>query len=291
MERELFQMVKAEVRALAPRARERNRFSDALIVLVYFWAVICDRPVSWACRRSSWPGGLRPRVIPSQSRMSRRLRTAAVRALVATLEERVLRAGRAAPVACAVDGKPLPVGTHSHDRQAAWGRGAGVWAKGYKLHLLLSLCGTVMAWRLSPMCAGEREMARRLLKQARCAGYILGDKQYDANYLYDEAARHGGQLVAPRQMGRTKGLGSRVQAAGRLRSKDLLENTVSDFGQRVHEQRNVIERRFGYLTSTSGLLNHLPSWVRTYRRVHLYVRAKLILADVRIRLNSRNAAA
>lgn len=290
MERELFLKVKRELAALGPRPRGRNRFSDAIIILVYFWAVTHDRSVTWACRRDNWQACVRPRRLPSQSRMSRRLRTGSVRGLIDELEERVLRAGRPAPTACAVDGKPLPVGTYSHDRHALWGRGAGGWAKGYKLHLLLSLCGTVMAWRLTPMSGDEREMARRLLKQTGCAGYVLGDKAYDANYLYSEAAKHGGQLVAPRQKGPTRGLGSRRQAPGRLRSKDLLENTVSAFGRELHAMRDVIERKFGYLTSTGGLLTHLPSWIRTHPRVHAWVQAKLILAELRPQVALRRAA-
>jgi hypothetical protein len=213
--------------------------------------------------------------------MSRRLRTSPARCLIDQLEERVLREGRPAPTASAIDGKPLPVGSYSHDRHATWGRGAGVWAKGYKLHLLLSLSGTVMAWKLTPMHTPEREMATRLLRQARCGGYILGDKQYDANHLYYEASAWGGQLVAPRMRGPTRTLGRRRQAPGRLRSKDLLESTTSSFGQHLHALRDAIERKFGHLTSTAGLLTHLPAWVRTYRRVRAWVQAKLILADLR----------
>jgi hypothetical protein len=213
--------------------------------------------------------------------MSRRLRTASVRALIDTLEERVLRAGRAAPLACAVDAKPLPVGPHSHDRQARWGRGAGGRAKGYKLHLLLSLRGAVLGWRLTPMNGDEREMARRLLRDARCAGYCLGDGNFDANALHDEAWRHGAQLVAPRRHGPDKGLGHRRQAPGRLRCRDLMENTVSPFGRELHRLRAAIERKFGYLTSTGGLLTHLPAWVRHHARVRLWVQAKLILAEIR----------
>lgn len=290
MERELFGKVKAGLAALGLHRRGRNRFSDAVIVQVYFWSVIHDRPVSWACRRTNWHASLRPRLLPSQSRMSRRLRTPSVYRLINQLEELVLRRDRPAPVACAVDGKPLPVGTYSRDRHARWGRGAGGWAHGYKLHLLLSLCGTVVAWRLTPMNGDEREMARRLIKHARCSGYILGDKQFDANFLYDEAELHGGQLVAPRQKGPTKGLGSRRQAPGRLRSKDLMENTVSDFGRELHKMRDAIERKFGYLASTGGLLTHLPSWVRTYHRVRGWVQAKLILSELR-RTQARSSAA
>ena len=211
--------------------------------------------------------------------------------MIGVLEERVLRAGRSAPLACAVDGKPPPVGTYSHDRHAAWGRGSGGWAKWYKLHLLLSLCGTIVGWRLTPMNANEREMARRMIKQARCACYYLGDKQFDANYVYDEASEQGGQLVAPRQKGPDKGLGSRRQSPGRLRSKDLLENTVSRFGRELHKLRDTIERKFGYLTSTGGLLGPLPSWVRTYRRGKVWVQCKLILSEIRLQVTAAERAA
>ncbi len=68
----------------------------------------------------------------------------------------------------------------------------------------------------------------------------------------------------------------------RLPSIDLLENTVSSFGRDLHALRNAIERTFGYLASTAGLLTHLPAWVRTCPRVRLWVQTKLIIADPRI---------
>lgn len=291
MERELFQFAKEALSALGQPRRSRNIFSDRLIVLVYYWSVINDRPVSWACIADHWPGTIRPRRLPLQSRMSRRLRTKSVQNLMDWLEERVLRSERRAPLACAVDGKALGIGAHSHDPHAQWGRGTGGWANGYKLHLLLSLCGTIMAWRLTPMNGNEREMARRLIKCTRVSGYILGDKQFDANYLYDEAAKYGAQMVAPRLKGPTRGLGSRRQAPGRLRSKDLMENTMSSFGCELHEMRDIIERKFGYLTSTGGLLTHLPSWARTRRRVKQWVQSKLVLSELRIAIRKARAAA
>ena len=290
MERELFRRLKTELAGLGPhRVPKGWRSSDAVIVAVYYWAVIHDRPVSWACDREHWPG--RPRRLPSQSQMSRRLRKAGVRRLIDALEERVLRAGRRAPLACALDGKPLPVGPNSHDHHATWGYGAGGRAKGYKLHLLLSLCGTVIAWRVAPMNLDEREMARRMLRSACVAGYILADALFDANHLHDAALRHGGQLVAPRRMGSHRGLAAGRHSPGRLRCKDLLENTVSPFGRELHHLRDGIERRFGYLSSTGGLLTHLPAWVRTYPRVRLWVQAKLVLAELRRTIRAQQHAA
>lgn len=65
----------------------------------------------------------------------------------------------------AVDGKPLTIGPNSRDPHARWGYGAGTRANGYKLHMLLSMSGVVLAWRVASMNVGEREMARRLMRQ------------------------------------------------------------------------------------------------------------------------------
>lgn len=292
MERELFRELRRELGSLRPARRGKKfRYADAAIVLVYFWAVLHDRAVSWACVPGNWSSPERPRRLPSQPQMSRRLRTGGVRGLIDVLEERVLRSGRAAPLACAVDGKPLEVGPHSHDRHARWGRGSGRKAKGYKLHLLLGLSGTILAWRVTPMNTDEREMARRMLRQVRCEGYILADKNFDANYLYDEAAAHGGQLVAARRYGPDKRLGHIRHSPARLRCVDLVENTVSPFGRELLDERCVIERAFGHLASTGGLLTHLPAWARTYPRVRLWIQSKLILGELRTALITHRRAA
>jgi len=291
MERELFLRVKSVLAERGPHARGRNVFSDAVIVLVYFWAVIHDRPVSWACRAENWAAGLCPRRLPSQSRMSRRLRTASVKALIEGIDRTIVRVKGEEQLAVAMDGKPLSIANHSRDPHAAWGRGAGGKAKGYKLHALIALAGGIVEWRVAPLNIAEPEMARRMLRKSGCSGYILGDKNYDTNRLHDEALRHGGQLVAPRRRGADKGLGHHRHSPGRLRCKDLLENTQSDFGRDLHRLRGDIERRFGYLVSTAGLLGPLPSWVRTYPRVRLWVQAKLILAALRTAIRKEHRAA
>lgn len=79
MERERFRLVKSLLRRIGRRRRSRRqRYTDGTIVEVYFWSVICDRPVYWACGRCNWPAGLRRGRLPSQSVMSRRLRTPSI---------------------------------------------------------------------------------------------------------------------------------------------------------------------------------------------------------------------
>jgi len=66
--------------------------STVLIVRVYLWAVLHDRPTSWACAPRHWDPATRPRHLPSQSTMSRRLRTDAVKQLLERMSRRL--AGR-----------------------------------------------------------------------------------------------------------------------------------------------------------------------------------------------------
>ena len=190
------------------------------------------------------------------------------------------------PVVFMIDGKVLQVGPHSRDPDATWGRVTGGKAKGYKLHLLMAADGTVIAWHVAPLNVDERVIAVILLKQARCAGYVLADGNYDTSALHDVVISHGGQLVSPRGKKRQgKGLGNHYQSPGRLRSITMLEDSISTFGCDLYKHRGALERTFGYLTSTPGLLAALPAWVRTLRRVRMWVQAKLILADLRTATN------
>jgi hypothetical protein len=94
------------------------RYTDQLICSVYWWAVIHDRPVVWACDASNWPSELVRRRLPSQPTMSRRLRTAAVERLFSAVEQTFLVVSTVAPLIMAIDGKPLPVGGPSKDADA-----------------------------------------------------------------------------------------------------------------------------------------------------------------------------
>lgn len=292
MERDLFRALQRSLRVLGRRRSDRRqRYTDGRIVEVYCWAAVNDRPVLWATSPCNWPSGLRRGPLPTQSCMSRRLRSASVKRLMARLERYWLRRSEPNPLVAIIDAKPLMIGPHSQDPHARWGRGASMRCKGYKLHVLTGLDLRVLEWRLTPMNTDEREMARRMLLRTGLEGYVLGDGNFDSSALFDAAGRTNGQLVAPRRWGTKRGLGHMYQSPWRLRCKDLLENTVSPFGRELFAHRRAIERLFGHLASSSGLLTHLPSWVRTYRRVYQWVQVKLIYREIRRSVRQTRAKA
>ena len=129
------------------------------------------------------------------------------------------------------------------------------------------------------MNSSEKTVARRMMESLPGGGYLLADSQYDANYLYDDAEKAGFQLVAKKTPGRGRGgLGHRRNSPSRLRSIELL---MTPFGADLYRQRNAIERQFGVLVSTGGILGPLPAWVRRFHRVRHWVQANFVLNALR----------
>ena len=285
MESELWQTVYPMVVA-AGKGREAKRVqhADTTVVLTYLWAVLHDRPVSWACRASSWPRRLRVHPRPSAATMSRRLRTASVHRLLKRVARRLR--GRFGTSWCKwIDGRPLPVGRATQDRQARLGYAVNGLAKGYKLYVICDARGGVDAWEVWPMNVAEKRVARRLIRRLQGEGYLVGDTQYDSSRLYDLVAQRGFQLVTRRRRGR--GLGHCRHSPARLRAIALLQRP---FGQALMDQRYDIDRFFAHMSNFGAGLAPLPNWVRTLHRVRLWVAAKLILNAARLTLRRPNAA-
>lgn len=268
------------------RKRADEDFSDEDIVRVFYWSVIHDRTIRWACEKKNWPLHERRRPLPSDSTMSRRQRSRSVMALLEAVEQSVTRPGQSG-LYWIIDGKPLVIGGCSKDRQAGYGRAASGKAKGYKLHAIVAPGGSLAAWRIAPMNKDERVMAKRMLKAAPIQGYVVGDANYDSNYLHEICdARGNCQFVTRRRYGPGHRVGHRAQSPGRLRSIALLENPQPHFGRQMLRDRNAIERCFGNLVNWGGALTHLPPWVRTHRRVRRWVQAKLALTALRRAINN-----
>jgi hypothetical protein len=249
-------------------------------VAVYLWAVVHDRPVSWACDPDNWPADLWSGKLPSQSTVSRRLPTTEVQRLLADVERRLVALSGGGWVML-VDGKPLTVGPYSKDPDAVWGRARRGWAKGYKLHAVYDGGRIPLAWEIAPLNASEPEVAARLiLSLRRGGGYLLGDKAYDSNPLHEAASSVGCQLVAERKRPKS-GLGHRRHSVGRLRSIQLLRQ---EFGKQLYAFRDQIERNFGWLTNHAAGLAPLPNWVRHAWRVRSWIQAKLIIHAMYVNL-------
>jgi hypothetical protein len=266
-------------RAFAPN--HRRTFDTHRIVRVYLWAVLHERPVSWAVDRRHWDRCTCPEYLPDQSTMSRRLRRPETQTFLTRLGRRVC--GSCSPeMIKAIDGKLLAVARHSQDRNATFGHGQGGSAKGYKLHAIWADTPMPVAWTVRPLHEAESTVARDLIQQIDGEGYLLADAMYDRNHLYELAGQRGHQLVAYRKKPGTA-LGHRKHSLRRLRSVALLEGNSQAFGTPLYSYRKKIEQNFAGLVAFGGGLQTLPSWVRTLPRVRLYVHAKLIINAARIR--------
>lgn len=272
MERELWKVLYTLSRLLDKR-RSLGLYRDADIVGVFLWAVAHDRTTNWTTNKKNWPANLGI-YIPSQSTMSRRLRSAGVQQLMDDMWGAfVLMQALAKDWVKIVDAKPLPVGGHSKDPDARWGHGVCGFAKGYKLFAIYGEGPLPLTWRVAAMNAGETTIAKGMLPDLQGGGYLLGDKLYDSNPLYIAARQYNHQLVAPRKQ-KGKGLGHRIHDPDRIRAAELLQ---TQFGQALITERGKIEQQFAQLTNFGGGLAPLPNWVRRLHRVQLWVQAKILI--------------
>lgn len=275
MESQLFNQLVGLVQQVAGHWPKRwhVQYSDAWIVLVFFWSVLQDRPRCWACDARHWPSTLLAgRALPSASRLSQRLRQVSFEALMVRardlLPDRLIKC---------IDAKPLVVGGYSKDPDARRGRAIKGFSKGYKLFAVYE-GAAVDCLQIGPMSRGEATVARQLVVQAgreHGESYLFGDSLYDSNELYRLAAGEGMQLVSRRQKP-GYGLGHQAQAPTRLRSVDLLEG-CGVWGRQLYVCRDSIEQRFGQAGNLSCGLGPLPNWVRRPHRVAMWVAAKLTI--------------
>src|SRR5581483_4554719 len=199
MERELWPVLYRTVRAVAADFSQKYvQIPGWVLLLTLLWATLHDRPLSWACDPENWQSTrLRLPQLPSPATLSRRGDSVGLGLLWQAVQERLRASNPPATWLSFLDGKPLPVGGCTKDRDARYGRGAGTMAKGYKLHTVWSNGVLPEAWEISPLNTAETVVARRLIPQLQGGGYLLADGDYDVNALFDLAWQRGYQLVTP----------------------------------------------------------------------------------------------
>jgi DDE family transposase len=280
MERELWPLLYHHLLEAAKGFSQKYvQIQPWVLVAVFLWATLHDRPVCWACNKDNWSTTqLRPARLPSAATLSRRIDRVGVGLLWQRLEDRLRGDGHPALVAF-LDGKPLTISGVSKDPDAGYGRAAAGMAKGYKLHTVWAGRPMPETWEVTPMNTCEKTVARRLIPQLHYGGYLLADGNYDASDLYDKAWAAGYQLVAAHRKGKEPGSGHHYQSPHRLRSIALLH---SPFGRTLYRLRGGIERSFGNAVSFGGGLTDPPAWIRGLDRVRTWVWAKLLINAARI---------
>jgi len=279
MDDERFLTLYRLVMELSPPRAKRCQYSEGIILAVYLWSVLRNKPMSWACNPRNAPAVLRGRPLPSDSRMSRRLSTLSFAKLLAqvilTLQKRLLVA--ATLVGCwVIDAMGFAINPFSKDKAAKRGYCRNGKARGYKLFLLIDAAGVPVAWFVDSMNIAEQTVAMRMLPLIDRPGYLLGDSIYDSNALFAAARAQQLQLVAPRK---TPGgnVGQRATDEARLHAIAMLETPHAD-GRHLYKRRTQIERSFARLTAEAVGLSHLPGFVRTPKRVRRWFDAKMLMA-------------
>lgn len=287
MERELWPLLYRILREVGNDFSQKNvTHQPWIIVAVLLWAAVHDRPHSWACRWRNWATTRRrPARLPAPSTLSRRLHSMAVGLLLRALEERI-RKTQDLRLLAFLDGKPLLVGGPSTDPDAGFGQAAGHKAKGYKLHAVWGGRALPETWEITPLNVSEVVVAEDLLRRLDGVCYVLADKGYDANRLFDVAGARDFQLVVPMPHPNA-GQGHHYQSPYRRRCIELVRG---EFGQSLYAARGQIERCFGNAGSFAGGLGPLPPWVRRRHRVLTWVWAKLLINGIRILRNQGLAA-
>ena len=277
MEHQRYRELKSVLNDVARTHRDNPRCThrDQTIVAVLLWACLHNRPVSWAVDPKQWPGRTRPRCgLPSQSCMSRRLRTTSVLELIQRMEQAMRDALPSSDIKL-IDGRPLTTGGCSKDPDAKTGYGAGHRVRGYKLHLITDKNGPVDQWGVTPMNGSEPDVAFAMLPHVRDASYIMGDGNYHVNRLYDEAGDRGIHwLTQPRRRG-SKSPGPRKHSPYRLKAWNWVR---SEEGSRtIKRLRSGIERVNAWQGCADVGLANLPHHVRRIHRVQLWVAMKIII--------------
>ena len=271
--REVYQTIRRVDRGI-PRLGRHPTYSDVLVVAMYVWSVAHDRPLCWACKRSSYGGCFRPRRLPSVSQFCKRLKSARCERILQAVHERTAHVEWEQEVSF-LDGRALPVGPHSKDPDVRVGWKAGSFARGYKLHVWAAQDGRIPVWSVTPLNVNEKPVAHEMLRYRLADGLVLADGEYDSRDLYNLIAEDGGQFLTP--LPRSAGQGHVPQSPVR----NAAARAWTGIAGYVYRERHGVERIFAHISAFGGGLAGLPPWVRTISRVRRWVGTKLIIYHAR----------
>jgi Transposase DDE domain len=271
------------------RPRRRFDFSDRLIILLWLWATLHDRPLCWACRPSSYGSMFRPRRLPSVSQLCKRLNTERFERAKLILHE-ILSAKSRDDLLSYLDGKALVINDYSTDPDARNGIASGKFHFGYKLHARATKSGFLPEYRVLSLNEGEPNTARELLTQLRPGSLVLADCNYDSRYLYRAVADRGSALLT-RLKGRSRQSNNLRKMGPARRAALQTWQTIPNWCERAIHERDEVERIFAHLTSFGGGLGPLPPWVRRLSRVRRWVDAKIAIYHARLIVRQRTVAA
>jgi hypothetical protein len=310
MDRELWTIVLDSIKRAAeqlPRPRRRPAYADWLIAALYLWCVWHERPLCWGCDRAHYGSLFRPRKLPSVSQFGRRVKSERNQRLLQLVHDELSGRSDVPARLLYVDGKPLLVSPVSKDKDARRGRVSGGFAKGYKLHAIVTAADRrIVAWSVMPLNVAEQSVALELashLPPLLPGALTLGDSNYDSAPLHKRLAAGSAfpdddprlALLTPlKGQDRVGPEGHNPQTLREMgpqrRAALALWERHPTLAWFVLEQRLEIERTFGVLCSFAGGLNGLPPWVRGLPRVRRWVGAKIILYHARLTAQRRLAA-
>lgn len=260
----------------------RCKFSDTLILKLYYWAVKHDRPAAWAADPLHFNRLFCPRRCPSVSQLNRRIASDRF----AEINECVMKllAQTDAKQSICLDGRALVVSPVSQDRDARRGHIPGGMGKGYKLHAAVAGDGKIAGFTVLPLNRHEMPVARELIETGdllTTGTLVLADGNYDAHVLHKQIDRSGGRLVC-RLRGRGRHPVTRKQMGQARRELiDLWDNHPHEM-ETLYRKRDQVERVFGNLVCIPGLLGPLPAFVRGLKRVTRWVTTKINLYHARL---------
>jgi len=303
MDRELWTSVLIAIRRAATEVgwhggRRRPVYANWLIVAMYVWSVWHDRPLSWACRRSSYGAMFRPRKLPSVSQFTRRIKSHDCQRILQLVHDQFAQRGMMTD-AVYIDGKPLVVSAVSKDRDARSGKISGAFARGYKLHAAVNAKRRIVVWSVMGLNEDEKTVARQVLlpqlPPLTPDGLVLADSNYDSAPLHQEVSEPLGVWLVHPLRGQRRAVGA--HRASKLRQMPPSRRELVRLWEQhpelmrfTYKSRQEIERVFGVLTCTAGGLANLPAWVRGLDRVRRWVGVKIIFYNARLVARERLAA-